>query len=92
MSNLPKFDTDTLCYIIENKLTPKDCEKILTSNKDRLIHKQIEEEGKVNNSLEMGDDDIIISPAKLIYSNRNACQDHFNYSLSNEDDDGMYEK
>jgi len=33
MSNLPNFDTDTLCYIIENKLTPKDCETILTENK-----------------------------------------------------------
>jgi hypothetical protein len=36
MSNLPKFDTDTLCYIIENKLTPKDCEKILSNNKEKI--------------------------------------------------------
>lgn len=32
MSNLPNYDTDTLCFIIENKLTPKDCEQILTEN------------------------------------------------------------
>ena len=36
MSNLPKFDTDTLCYIIENKISPKDCEQILLENKKKM--------------------------------------------------------
>lgn len=29
MNKLPELDTETICYIIENKITPKDCEKIL---------------------------------------------------------------
>lgn len=29
MNKLPNLDTETICYIIENKITPKDCEKIL---------------------------------------------------------------
>ena len=33
MNNLPNLDTETICYIIENKITPKDCEKILNETK-----------------------------------------------------------
>jgi hypothetical protein len=29
MSKLPDLDTETICYIIENKITPEACEKIL---------------------------------------------------------------
>jgi hypothetical protein len=36
MKNLPKFDEETICYIIDNKISPKDCEKILNDNKDKI--------------------------------------------------------
>lgn len=29
MKNLPNLDTDTLCYVIENKLTRQDYETIM---------------------------------------------------------------
>ena len=38
------------------------------------------------------DDDLIISPAKLIYQNNVFSQRDYNYSLSNEEESGMNEK
>ena len=29
MNRLPDLDTETICYIIENQISDKDCEKIL---------------------------------------------------------------
>ena len=45
MKNLPKFDEETICYIIDNKISPKDCEKILNDNKDKIANT-----GTTNNS------------------------------------------
>lgn len=92
MSNLPNFDTDTLCHIIENKLTPKDCEKILSNNKDKILGKILLEGVNDSNSLEMDDedDDLIISPAKNLYS-RNPYSNN-DYSLSGDENGNLNEK
>lgn len=45
MSKLHDLDTETICYIIENKITPEACEKILQES--RL--KQANQPGLINN-------------------------------------------
>ena len=68
MSSLPKLDTDTLCYIIENKITSKDCEQILTENKQVIHGGLYSSKGEGGNDmLEMDENDLIISPAKFAY-------------------------
>jgi hypothetical protein len=38
MSKLHDLDTETICYIIENKITPEACEKILYENRLKQTH------------------------------------------------------
>lgn len=71
MHKLPELDTEAICYIIENKITPKECERILKDT-----------QGKFQNSQEESDEEAyLISPAK-----ENRCGNQIDNSCSNEED------
>jgi hypothetical protein len=60
MKNLPNLDTETLCYIIENDLSRKDYEKLLTHRRLKI---NPEDKSPPDLCPRKQDDDLIISPS-----------------------------